>query len=166
MYGRRDLGLGSLTNLTDGGEGTTGYIKSKDWCEKHSAHLKVKYSGEGNPFYGKSHSDETKKYISEIQKQYIEYHNGSWDNVTKKKYNDSYNNKRARKVININTGIVFNSLREAGEYYSIKYPTIKNRLLGERMYRGDLWYLDIYESTLPVVSKIISFLEKGEQKVA
>ena len=33
-YGRRDLGLGPLTNLTDGGEGSSGHIRSEEAQEK------------------------------------------------------------------------------------------------------------------------------------
>jgi hypothetical protein len=39
-YGRRNLGTGTLCNLTDGGEGTSGWLPSEDWREKLSAHLK------------------------------------------------------------------------------------------------------------------------------
>lgn len=39
QYGRRDLGLGPLTNLTDGGEGTAGHIFTKERCDKISKSL-------------------------------------------------------------------------------------------------------------------------------
>jgi hypothetical protein len=58
-YGRRDLGFGPLTNGTDGGEG----------CSNPSAETRKKLSeaatGENNPLFGKSHSEETKKKISD-----------------------------------------------------------------------------------------------------
>ena len=38
--GRKDLGLGSLTNLTDGGEGRRGYITSEETKEKQSISAK------------------------------------------------------------------------------------------------------------------------------
>jgi hypothetical protein len=53
-YGRKDLGLGPLRNLTDGGEGATG-PKSANWKESASRNRK----GSGNSFFGKSHSLET-----------------------------------------------------------------------------------------------------------
>jgi biotin operon repressor len=67
LYGRRDLGLGPLVNLTDGGEGTIGYRHSdevKEKCRliptgrKHTEEEKRKISeanrGERNPCYGRT----------------------------------------------------------------------------------------------------------------
>lgn len=48
-------------NLTDGGDGTLGYIPTKEEREKR----RIKYSGKGNPYYGKKHSEKTKRKISE-----------------------------------------------------------------------------------------------------
>ena len=55
--GRRDLGLGPLVNLTDGGEG--GINVGEVTRNKHS----INNSGSGNPFYGKTHTEETKNKI-------------------------------------------------------------------------------------------------------
>ena len=62
-YGRRDLGKGSLVNLTDGGEGPTGH--------KHSEETKMKI-GEASKkrIYkkGYKHSEEAKKKIAEANR--------------------------------------------------------------------------------------------------
>jgi hypothetical protein len=39
LYGRKNIGTGTLSNLTDGGEGTTGAIMSKEWRENLSNKL-------------------------------------------------------------------------------------------------------------------------------
>ena len=58
--GRRDLGLGTLVNLTDGGEGSVGY--------KHTKETLLKISGENNPSFGKKLTDEHKLKCSEALK--------------------------------------------------------------------------------------------------
>ncbi|HUS51721.1 MAG TPA: NUMOD3 domain-containing DNA-binding protein, partial [Candidatus Paceibacterota bacterium] len=40
--------------------------------KKVGAMLKVKYSGEGNPFYGKKHSKETKNKLKKVDKSYTQ----------------------------------------------------------------------------------------------
>lgn len=52
-YGRKDLGLGPLVNMTEGGEGTLGRIMSEMTKQKR---------------YGKKLSEETKQRISNAQK--------------------------------------------------------------------------------------------------
>lgn len=47
-------------NMTDGGDGTLGKFMSKTEKEKR----RKKYSGKGNPYYGKKHTEETKRKIS------------------------------------------------------------------------------------------------------
>ena len=77
-YGRKDLGLGTLVNMTDGGEGITNIIVSDVERERRrnrllgttlSDDIKRQMSesqkGEKNHFFGKKHSNETKQILSE-----------------------------------------------------------------------------------------------------
>lgn len=54
FYGRKDLGLGTLVNLTDGGDGAIGCVKSEELKSKISNSLKGKRNGINNPMYGKN----------------------------------------------------------------------------------------------------------------
>lgn len=78
FYGRRDLGLGNLANMTEGGDGVVNYIRSEEQNKAHS----LRMCGENNPMFGRSaqigkkgfntgkkHSEETKKRISESLKK-------------------------------------------------------------------------------------------------
>ena len=57
MLGRKDLGLGPLLNLTDGGEGQTGIV----WTEERRKKI-------SNAHTGKIHTDEYKKKMSDALK--------------------------------------------------------------------------------------------------
>jgi hypothetical protein len=84
LHGRIDLGTGCLRNLTDGGEGCEGRIVTEEtrakmsksgtgkysppWTEERKARASIRFSGEGNPFYGKTHSEEATQKISKTHK--------------------------------------------------------------------------------------------------
>ena len=93
LYGRKDLGTGILVNMTAGGEGTDSAIVSEETRKKRSQAM----MGENNPmygktgekstFYGKSHSEETRKRLSELNK------GKTHSEETRKKMSDSTKGK-------------------------------------------------------------------------
>ena len=63
VFGRKDLGTGILHNLTDGGDGASGYVFSEETKRKQSEAHK------GNTTWlGKTHSEETKRKMSDTRK--------------------------------------------------------------------------------------------------
>lgn len=55
-WGRKDNNTGILLNLTDGGEGKSGHIRTEETKRKHSESIK----GKRHYFYGKNHTQESK----------------------------------------------------------------------------------------------------------
>ena len=64
LHGRKDLGKGTLVNMTDGGDGTLNVLVTEESKRLRS----IKSLGENNPFYGKKHTQETKDLISNSHK--------------------------------------------------------------------------------------------------
>ena len=115
--GRADLGIGPLTNHTDGGEGTSGYIRSEETRIKDSERM-IKYnienpghqSGENAPNWGR---------------KFYEEHNQKISKATKGENNPFYNQHHTEETIQNQ------SERMIGKYSGEKNPMYGVRLCGE-----------------------------------
>jgi len=140
LYGRRDLGTGTLTNMTNGGEGQSGRIFTEE--EKRKISLRV--AGIGNPMYGRTHTKESRELIAighrgkpghkhtEEWKQHLRVCNAGGISVS----NPIYQIGLDGKVINR-----FDSAKKAAETLNLKtygniYSSIKYKY---RTYGGYYW---------------------------
>lgn len=91
-FGRIDLGTGCLRNKTDGGEGVSG-TKYED------------RAGENNAFFGKEHSEKTKKYLSTIKTKFYEDNPDAKENIGSftrgKTYTEAYGEDKAKELHNL-----------------------------------------------------------------
>ncbi len=62
LYGRRDLGLGTLCNLTCGGDGCTGHVHTYE----HKVATSERMKGENNPNYGKVTPEDVKEKLRKV----------------------------------------------------------------------------------------------------
>jgi group I intron endonuclease len=114
-------------NICTGGEGARGWHPTDEQRAKMRQSHIGKVTGAKNPmygktgelnhFYGKKHSEKTRAKMSEHAKQ---------RNLTYGR------NPRARKVQCINTGEVFNSVKEAAEKYGLSRTGVNNCCIGYR----------------------------------
>ena len=140
LYGRVDLGKGTLVNMTDGGEGsfnmsleTREIIRQKNLGRgfseeslkkmsksKKEARTGIKY--DYLTFKGRKHSEEAKKKVSEKKRQLFN------DPEYKKRFVENHNLKNGTKVIDLETGILFDSLKIACDSLNVDYFTARSRL--------------------------------------
>lgn len=159
-YGRFDLGQGKLCNMTDGGEGTTN--KSPETKKKISDaqlgeknHMYGKF-GELNGNFGNRWNDEQRKNGSEKLKKYFANNPQAVEAIrnrvaseeTRRKISENANKPCncdhyfSKEVINLQTGIVHCSSREASDTYGFKRSTLKSMLNGSTKNWTDLRYLE------------------------
>ena len=119
-YGRKDLGLGNLVNMTDGGEGCLGLICSEETRQKMSEGNKGKTVSEevkqkisealkGNTLSeetrqklsealkGRTFSEETKQKLSEAMKGNTNMFGKTHSEETKQKMSETHRNKKGVK---------------------------------------------------------------------
>ena len=94
------------------------FVPRYDPSEEEKIKISIKYSGEGNPFYGKKHSEEVKKFLSEEAKKRIgnknPFYGHAHSNETKEKISLS-NGKEVMAISFTGEEICFRNAIVAGE---------------------------------------------------
>jgi hypothetical protein len=122
-YGRRDLGLGTLVNMTDGGEGVLGVVVSEEtrqklreintgkthleetkkkigekskgrvWKEESSQKLSEVRKGDKNPMFGKPGVNIGKKFTEQTRQKMSEANKGDKNSMFGKKHSEEIRQK-------------------------------------------------------------------------
>ena len=103
-YGRVDLNNGILRNLTDGGEGVSGAIRSEETkrkmseAKKGNTHSEESKSKMSEAHKGKTHSEESKRKISESLKGKLNYMFGKHHSVESRRKMSEANKGNTRML--------------------------------------------------------------------
>lgn len=123
--------LNSITpygyNLCKGGNNTLGYNHKEESKKKMSLSKKGTFKGEDNPFFGKKHTQETRQKMRD-----------AWTEERKEQLRLSAKTRKHRtvKVRNVDTGEVFDSVKEAAEKHNLKDTHISRVCKGKRKTTG------------------------------
>ena len=98
-YGRFDLGHGSLLNLSDGGEGKSGWVPT----EEYRINMSNSTKGDKNGMFGKTHTEETKNKIREksIGRKLNDFHKNQMSKNRMGEKNGFYGKKHTKETIDL-----------------------------------------------------------------
>lgn len=112
-------------NQCIGGDNTIGFRHREESKQAMSIKKSGMYLGENNPFFGKTHSEEQRlKWSKERKGRNLD------------KAREASIKTIQRKVLNVETGEIFNSVKEAALKYNLKSTHITRVCRGKRKHTG------------------------------
>lgn len=159
LYGRKNLNKGTLCNLTDGGDGTLGYVVPKEKSDrlnainrgrKHTEEWKQdrrnRFSGKNHPMWGKKFTEESKLKMSLSRRGEKHFRFGKkMERSTAEKIGLAQiggKNHAAKKVIDSVSGQIFDCIKDAAKFYNLNPGTLCNYLSGARTNKTNLKYFN------------------------
>jgi len=133
LYGRINTKTGILSNLTDGGEGTIGWIPTKEQRDNQSNRMK----GDKHPQFGIKHSEE-RNLNNSLGQLNLNKTNKALSDMNKK--NKGALNPASKKVVNTITKEIFNSVKEASLSVGYSSPYLSEMLSGKYKNKTNLIY--------------------------
>jgi len=130
--GRKDLKLGPLLNLTNGGEGGTGRV----WTDEQRLIFSANRTGDKSPLFGTKQSEDTKLKIGKSQPSKRIYSKKSKEYMTARQLGDKnvMFGKLPKNTIPITyDGKEYVSIKSAAKAHNILYQTFYNRLKKEQV---------------------------------
>lgn len=115
-------------NQCIGGDNTCGFHHREESKRKMSETKSQIYVGEGNPFYNKTHSEESRKKMSDKRK--------GMKHLSEEQVARLRESHRMVSVKNIETGEIFQSIKECAEKYHIPATHIVRVCKGKRKTAG------------------------------
>jgi group I intron endonuclease len=139
-------------NLTQGGEGSSGFKHSDESKRKMSKAKKGKYIEENNPFYGKQHTEEFKSQQSDIMKVVHQKNKQIYDDLNVKQCSLT-----TEQCIDIQTQYLQNiiSFEKLSENYSVPITTIWKIIRG--------FYAAIKDHSI-ITEEMFQHIKKSKQK--
>lgn len=127
LLGRRDLGLGTLVNLTDGGDGCYGYVATADARKKISI------------------ANANRKISEKTRLKLIEYHTQMGISPSRQKLMQERRrvvgwHQKTKAVICTLTGVQYSSVKEAAVVLGLNRHCLSRMLRGERKNSTTLSY--------------------------
>lgn len=153
-YGRRDLGTGTLVNMTNGGDGVTepseenrkaNSERAKKQFENKENHHFYGVKGEAHPCFGTKRSEESKQLMSRIMSE--KYSNGKHPLLGKpqpKNKKFGADNHWSKPLIDAVTLEQYVSVRDASAKTGIEISRLHAYLSGRELNRTNLVYLSEY----------------------